>query len=112
MRTSTSTTLVRRAAAALGTVALAGLITVAPAHAEPNLLDDGAITPAELKVWENENAGTKGDAAPTDPRPTTVVLDDNAVEYLQVALGALGGIAVVGAIAAGSTRRHGHAHPA
>ena len=41
-----------------------------------------------------------------------MTVDDNAVEYLQVALGALGGIAVVGAIAAGSTRRHGHAHPA
>ncbi|KGN42701.1 hypothetical protein [Knoellia aerolata] len=112
MRTSTST-IVGRAAAALATVALAGLITVVPAHAEPNLLDDGAITPAELRVWENENAGTTGDAAPTDPRPTTVALDDNAVEYLQVALGALGGMAVVGGlVAATSGRRHGHAHPA
>ena len=45
--------------------------------------------------------------------PPTVTLDDDAVEYLQVALGALGGMALVGAVAAAASRRHGgHAHPA
>lgn len=111
MRTSTST---GRAAAALATVALAGLITVTPAHAESTLLDDGVITPAEVRVWENENSSLsgRGNVPPRSDIPR-VVVDDNAVEVLQVALGALGGLAVAGGLAAASSaRQRGHAHPA
>ena len=66
-------------------------------------------------MWEDTRtiltARTRERAAPLGhPR---VVVDDNAVEVLQVALGALGGVAVVGGlVAASSARQRGHAHPA
>jgi hypothetical protein len=110
MRTSIST---RRAAAALAITALGGLLTITPAHAEARPGDDGVITPAEVRVWED--AQSKQRTAPRAANPATppVVLDDNAVEYLQIALGALGGVAVVGGlVAASSARQRGHAHPA
>jgi hypothetical protein len=92
-----------RAAGALAVTALAAILTVTPAHARQDpgeLLKDAGST----SVGSSDGSVRQG--------PSTVTVDDDAVEYLQVALGALGGIAVVGAIAAGSTRRHGHAHPA
>ncbi|WP_404383972.1 hypothetical protein LL946_01270 [Knoellia locipacati] len=111
MRTSTSSS-TGRVAAALATIALAGLVTITPAHAESGLNDDGVTTPAELRVWENENSGPSTPDTSTRPGPSVITIDDNAVEYLQVALGAVGGMAVLGALVAGSARRHGHAHPA
>ncbi|CAN7503660.1 hypothetical protein [Knoellia sp. LjRoot47] len=108
MRTSTST---RRAAALLATMALTGLVTVAPAHAEAGPGDDGVITSAEVRVWENEHSAPR-DGSGSVTTPLLPPVDDNAIEYLQVALGAIGGLVVAGAIAAGAGRRHGDAHPA
>ncbi|MFW5468944.1 hypothetical protein ACOCJ4_02735 [Knoellia sp. CPCC 206435] len=100
----------RRAAAALATTAVAGLLTIAPAHARQ---DPGELNSSAARPDGSTLQYSTADSDSFGPSSTlTVSVDDNAVEYLQVALGALGGIAVVGAIAAGSTRRHGHAHPA
>ena len=92
-----------RAAGALAVTAVAAILTVTPAHARQD--------PGELLQDAGSNSASSRDGS-VRQGTATVTVDDNAVEYLQVALGALGGIAVVGAIAAGSTRRHGHAHPA
>ncbi|WP_353950721.1 hypothetical protein V6K52_13925 [Knoellia sp. S7-12] len=110
MRHSTST---RRAAAAVAATALAGLITITPAHSEAGPGDDGVITPAEVRVWENEHSLTPGGGggAPA-PKSPTLTIDDNAVEYLQVGLGALAGIALAGGVAASAARHRNHAHPA
>lgn len=97
------TTTAGRTAGALATTALAAIIVVTPAHARP---DPGPML---------EDAGTgltTSDGSVSTPGSATLTVDDGAVEYLQVALGAIGGMAVVGAIAAGASRRHGHAHPA
>jgi hypothetical protein len=94
----------RRAAGALATTALAAMITITPAHARQDPGD--LLTDAETGV-------TTSDGSIVNRGPTVLTVDDNAIEYLQVALGAIGGMAVVGGlVAAGSARRHGHAHPA
>ncbi|KGN32261.1 hypothetical protein N802_18025 [Knoellia sinensis KCTC 19936] len=113
MRTDNRRT-TRRVAAALATMALTGLITMTPAHAETDLNGDGTISPAEMKIWENQQ-GTTTPVVPA-PAPGTgslVPTDDNAIEYLQVALGVVGGMVVVGSVIAATSARHRHqAHPA
>ena len=91
----------RRAGEALAATALVGLITVAPAYARQD--------PGDLLSTTGSN---QGDGAVSNQSPSVLTVDDNAVEYFQVALGALGGVVVVGAVAAAASRRHGHAHPA
>jgi hypothetical protein len=47
------------------------------------------------------------------PRGTTIVVDDDALELLQISAGILAGLALAGAGAAMVSRRnHGHATPA
>ena len=118
MRTRTHSTksiITGRAAAAVAVTAFAGLVTVAPAQAkqDPGTGSTG-VSPADVRVWENsQDQGNGSSGSGVKPGPVQFLpTDDNAIEYLQVALGALGGFAVVGAIVAGSARRHGHAHPA
>lgn len=85
----------------LATAAAAGVLSVAtalPAGAEP---DPGY-------------PGSTGVSATTQDGPQTVIrqvlVDDNALEYLQLGLGALAGIGVAGAAMAG-VRRVGHRAP-
>ena len=107
----------RRAAGVLATAALASLVTVTPAFARP---DPGEPLPTAGTSKARPDGSVLQHSAPTPavrslPAPTTVTLDDDAVEYLQIGLGALGGIALMGAAAtavSASHRRHGHAHPA
>ena len=108
------TTSSHRVATTLTTSAVAvfaALCLAAPAQAEST--DDPVVSPADVRVWENENSGTSPRDGSVLPRsPLTV--DDNAIEYVQVGLGALGGMALMGAAAAALSanhRRH-EAHPA
>lgn len=100
----------RRSSAAVAITALAGLFAIAPAYAAD---DPGELTPADVRVYEaGGNIGVSG-----SPSPGTVQIlpvDDNALEFLQIGLGALGGMAVVaaGVAAASTVRQHGQAHPA
>jgi hypothetical protein len=94
--TSTMNTTTRRI---LSTAAAAGVLSIAtalPASAEPD--------------WGSP--GSTGDPGmPVQTRD--VPIDDNAVEYVQIGLGALAGMVVAGA-AAVTVRRFGHdaPHPA
>lgn len=93
----------RRAAAALAGTALAAIITVTPAHARQD--------PGELLTDAGTSQLDRSDGS--QPGPASLTVDDDAVEYLQVGLGALGGMVLVGAVAAAASRRHGgSAHPA
>ena len=95
----------RRAAAALAATALTAIITVTPAHARQD--------PGELLTDARTSQPRGTDGSHRAPGPTSLTVDDDAVEYLQVALGALGGMVLVGAVAAAASRRNGHhAHPA
>ena len=83
---------VRRTGSALGACALTALVLAAPAAAQPD-------------------PGTGGrDFAPassvTVPQGPTIVVDDDAVELLQVGAGILAGLALAGAGAALVSRRH------
>ncbi|WP_404383978.1 hypothetical protein LL946_01285 [Knoellia locipacati] len=92
----------RRTAGALATTALAAIITVTPAHARQ---DPGPM------LRDGGTGLTTSDGSVTVPGPAALTVDDGAVEYLQIALGVIGGMVVVGAVATGaSRRRHGHAH--
>lgn len=116
MRTTTHLTknsTTGRAAAAVAVAALAGLVTVAPAHARTDPgPSSGGLSPADVRVWENENSSTGGSGFNPGPSSLVTPIDDNAVEVLQIALGAVGGLAVAGAFAMAAGRRHGDAHPA
>lgn len=85
----------------LSTTAAAGILslaTVAPASAEP---DWGVL-------------GSSGTTSTTDQEPEVlirkVLVDDDSLEYLQIGLAALAGMAVTGAAAVG-VRRLGHHAP-
>lgn len=97
MNTTTRTILSTTAAA--GVLSLA---TVAPAFAEP----DWGTPGSSGATIENTDQG-----AQTVIRE--VLVDDNSLEFLQIGLAALAGVAVAGAAAAGVRRReHQAAHPA
>lgn len=97
MRTTTRTILSTTAAA--GVLSLAA---VAPASAEPDWGTPGS---------RGTTIEDTGQGSQTVIRE--VLVDDNSLEYLQIGLAALAGVAVAGAAAAG-VRRHEHhaAHPA
>ncbi len=113
--TTRSTTTGTRVAGLLATATLASLLTVTPAFARP---DPGEPLPTSGTSTSRPDGSILQYSPPSTaprslPSPTTVVIDDDAVEYLQIALGALAGMAAVGAVvAAGSVRRHAHVHPA
>ncbi|KGN32263.1 hypothetical protein N802_18035 [Knoellia sinensis KCTC 19936] len=133
MRTSTTT---RRAAGILATTAVAGLLTVSPAFAKPDSggpIQPGGTTstlsPADVKVHDSSSERRvfeseiiqknlddlrKDKGSAPAPGPAAITLPDSGVNYLQIGLGALGGMAAAGALAAAvSVRHHRHAaHPA
>jgi len=89
------TTAVRRTASALGACALLALLLAAPAAAR---LDPGT-------------GGRDFDVVVPNPRTGQgpgVVLDDDAVEYVQVGAGIVAGMALAGAGAALVSRRRHH----
>ncbi|WP_404383980.1 hypothetical protein LL946_01290 [Knoellia locipacati] len=100
----------RRAAAAAATTAVAGILTIVPAHARQ---DPGPSVGAKDARPDGSSLqySAPAPASPSLPAPAMLVIDDGAVEYLQIGLGAVAGMAVVGAVVA-STRRHAHAQPA
>lgn len=140
MRPSTTTS--RRAATAVATIGLASLVTLAPAHArtDPGTPLPSAGTPADSSRLDSDRRGAGTTEAPPDrtyessiiqqnlwdledrrrvtapsaPGPAAVIrVDDGAVEYLQIGLGALTGVALFGAAAAAVSASHRrHAHPA
>ena len=67
----------------------------------------------DLRNRKAATMGQRGSTSvnPAKPGPAAITVDDNAVEYLQIGLGALAGMAALGAVAA-ATRRRTHAHPA
>jgi hypothetical protein len=80
----------------LSTTAAAGILSLAavsPASAEPDWGVPGS-------------SGT----SPGQPTEIRVFVDDNSLEYLQIGLAALAGMAVAGAAAVG-VRRHEHRAP-
>ena len=90
---------VRRTGSALGACALTALLLAAPAAAQPDPGTGGRDF-------------TPGSSVP-GPQGPTIVVDDDALELLQVGAGILAGIALAGAGAAlASRRRHGHPTPA
>lgn len=95
---NTTTRRILSAAAATGVLSIA---TALPAEAEP---DAG---------WDGNIGGTSASDGGTQTVIREVVVDDDALEYLQIGLGALAGMAVAGA-AAVTVRRFGHhaPHPA
>lgn len=100
------TTSIRRAAATLGAAGILSLSMAVPASARQ---DPGTGEPLRCTT-SCYVGGTQG---PTNPGPNIVTIDDNAVEFLQLAAGALAGVALAGAGIALVSRRHHHlAHPA
>jgi hypothetical protein len=99
---------VRRAAAALGTVAVITLGVTGPATARP---DGGGPSPTQEQYECHYLNKCTGVAAGTGQVQDT---DDIAIEYLQLGGGVLAGIALAGAgMAVASRRSHSHlAHPA
>jgi hypothetical protein len=114
---------------------MASLLTVTPAFARPDPGEpfpsagsrpDGAIVQYPAPAAGADSRNHRGAGATTEENrvsreqmapktPAVVTLDDDAVEYLQIGLGALGGVALMAAGAAAvsaSHRRHAHAHPA
>ncbi|GGB85599.1 hypothetical protein N798_17270 [Knoellia flava TL1] len=136
----TTTTTTRRAATAVATIGLASLVTLAPAQArtDPGTPLPSAGTPADSSRFDNDRSGSttpsdsslhRGVGATSEenrvsreqiapradlPGPATMIrVDDDAVEYLQIGLGALTGVALFGAAAAAVSASHRrHAHPA
>ncbi|QZY30385.1 hypothetical protein [Nocardioides coralli] len=90
-------TTARRIFSTTAVTAVLSIATAVPASAEPD--------------WGVPGSTGGGGATTTQVRE--VPIDDNALEYLQIGLGALAGMAVAGA-AAVSVRRFGHhaPHPA
>lgn len=99
----------KRGAGAIAVAGLAGLFAIAPAYASEH--DTGQLTPADVRVYEG--GGDIGVTAPVPPF-VSVPIDDNALEFLQIGLGFVAGMAVVavGVTAANSVRHHGQARPA
>lgn len=120
-----------RAAGVIATATLASLLTITPAFARPDPGDPAAkdtsgssrVDGSQLQNGPSEPTSDtrtyqstierqnleemRRRAATTQPGPATITLDDNAVEYLQIGLGALAGLAAAGATAAAfSARRH------
>lgn len=91
----------------MGASGLIALSLAGPASARP---DPGTGGWQELRCT---NGCYEGGTSGSDPTQY-VVLDDNAVEFLQLGAGLLAGIAFAGAgMAVASRRNHGHAaHPA
>ncbi|WP_345201116.1 hypothetical protein [Fodinibacter luteus] len=87
-----STSRALRTSGVLAATALAGLLLAAPAQAIPDPGTGGRDFPP----------GTFGPA----PKGTTIVVDDDAVEYLQIGAGLIAGVALAGAGAAMVSRRH------
>lgn len=100
---------VRRTAAVAATGGIIALSMAAPASARP---DPGNGSQSEWSChslcYEGGTEGSSGIGT------TTITVDDNAVEVLQLAAGVLGGVALAGVgIAVASRRNHAHAaHPA
>ena len=113
----TRTSAVHRAAAVMGAAAIIGLASTGPAsarqdpgepiqkHFRPNI-----TMPYDQRVYESHYGTTSGTPKVV---PVTRVLrvDDNALEYLQIGFGAIGGLALAAAAAGagGARRRHQHA---
>jgi hypothetical protein len=100
-RTAGSRAARRTSLATIGAAALVGLAMAGPASARP---DDGEKAPQRTNLVVSE---------PRTPQPKpvtrTIRIDDNALEALQIGLGALGGLALAGAAAGTvSVRRHHH----
>ena len=93
---NTTTRRILSATAAAGVLSLA---TVVPAFAEPD--------------WGTPGS-SGGSTTTSDTGPQTVIrevfVDDDTVEYLQIGLGALAGMALTGAAVVG-VRRHEHRAP-
>lgn len=132
LRTSRTGT---RAAGVVATATLASLLTITPAFARPDPGDpaakdtsgssrvdgsqvqNGPSEPtSDTRIYQstierqNLEEMRRRAATTTQPGPATVTLDDNAVEYLQIGLGALAGLAAAGATAAAFSARRHHAH--
>ena len=92
----------RTSLATIGAAALVGLVLAGPASARP---DDGEKAPQRTSVQSPSDTSAKS------PGIRFVQIDDNALEQLQIGLGALGGMALAGAAAGAVTvrRRHHHA---
>lgn len=101
-----NTTSIRRAAAILGATGLIALSMAGPASARqvPGT-GDWADTKCSINCYQGPDA--TGSGGP-------VVIDDNAVEVLQLGAGLLAGVALTGAgLALASRRGHNHLpHPA
>ena len=101
-RTAGSRAARRTSLATIGAAALVGLAMAGPASARP---DDGEKAPqprTNLVVSDPVTPQAK-------PETRVIRIDDNALEQLQIGLGALGGMALAGAAAgAVSARRHHH----
>lgn len=95
----------KRTSGAIAITALAGLFAIAPAYAAD---DVSGLTPADVRVWDG---GGRIDVPRVDTLPP---VPSNTVEYVQIGLGVLGGMAVVaaGVAAASTVRKHGEPHPA
>ena len=90
--------------------------TIAPAHARPDPGPAATHPVTDSARFDNDrNTWSLPDPPAAQPGPAvTRFVDDDAVEYVQIGLGALAGIALFGAAAAAvsaSHRRHA-AHPA
>ena len=101
----------------MGAAAIIGFASTSPASArqdpgEPTLkhVRPNISMPYDQRVYENHYGTTSG-----TPKvmPVTQILrvDDDALEYLQIGLGAMGGLALAGAAAGagGARRRQQHA---
>jgi hypothetical protein len=100
----------RRTSGAIAITALAGLFAIAPAYAAD---DVSGLTPADVRVFE-AGGSISGPAGGGGTSIQFLPIDDNAIEYVQIGLGVLAGMVVVGAgVAAATTvRQRGQAHPA
>ncbi|WP_404383976.1 hypothetical protein LL946_01280 [Knoellia locipacati] len=107
----------RRAAGVLATATLASLVTVTPAFAR---LDPGDRVSAGTSTSRPDGStlqnpipspGAQMSPKAPAPGPAAITIDDGAVGYLQIGLGALAGMAAVGGLVVASTRRR-HAHTA
>ena len=100
------TTPIRRALTVAGATGILAFSVAGPASARP---DPGNGSQSE---WSCQSSCYEGGTTPSGV--TTVTIDDNALEMLQLGGGVLAGLALAGAGAAVISRRsHSHAaHPA
>jgi hypothetical protein len=92
----------RTCLATIGAAALVGLVMAGPASARP---DDGEKEPRRTSVQ-----GPSVARQDTTPVIRFVPTDDNALEQVQIGLGALGGLALAGAAAGAVSARRRHHH--